>query len=180
MIYICGVHLGLLPLTSLGSLRLKVILVFSVFISTYSGKALATRWPRSLSLSLSIPLPLCLRIQFLEDMCTSFVWCACMFNSWRICAQFYILTLLSWCVFCACIFDSCWLCAHVALVFGPTRESQVRNPIKVMKDLLLSVICLEVLVIHGGAPLVYSLLGMVTCWEVCWQLWPTRKFLHNS
>ena len=33
------------------------------------------------------------------------------------------------------------------------------------------------LVTHEGASLVCSLLGMVTCWEVCWWLWPTRKSL---
>ena len=84
-IYTCGVHLRLLLQTSLVGLRLWVILVFSVSISTCSGEALASRWPWSLSLSL--PLPLCLHIQFHWDMCTSFAWSACLFNSQRICAQ---------------------------------------------------------------------------------------------
>ena len=36
-----------------------------------------------------------------------------------------------------------------------------------MKDLLGSMIYWEALVTYGGAPLVCSLLGMITCWEVC-------------
>ena len=68
-IYICGVHLGLLPQTSLGGLRLWVILVFSIFISSCFGESLASGWPWSLSLSL--PLPLCVHVKFPQDMCTS-------------------------------------------------------------------------------------------------------------
>ena len=91
MIYICGVHLGLLCQTSPGGLRLRVIPVFSIYISPCSDKALASRWPWSLFLSL--PLPLCLHVQFLRDMCTSSVWYACMFNSRRICAQILYFNL---------------------------------------------------------------------------------------
>ena len=91
MIYICGVHLGLLCQTSPSGLRLRVIPVFSIYISPCSNKAFASRWHWSLFLSL--PLPLCLYVQFLRDMCTSSVWYACMFNSRRICAQILYFNL---------------------------------------------------------------------------------------
>ena len=83
-IYIYGVHLGLLPQTSPSGLPLG-ILVFSIFISTCSSEALASGWPSYLSLSL--PFPLCLNIHFAQDMCTSSVWCAYMFDSLGIRAQ---------------------------------------------------------------------------------------------
>ena len=74
-----------MPQTSLGGLRLLVILVFSISVSTYPGEDLASGWPWFLSLSL--PLLLCLHIQFPPDMCTISVLCAWMFNSLGICAQ---------------------------------------------------------------------------------------------
>ena len=101
-IYTCGVHLRLLLQTSLVGLRLWVILVFSVSISTCSGEALASRWPWSLPPSLS--LLVCLHIQFPWDMCINFGLhrvCACIFNSRRICAQ--IMYFLFWLVWNLCL-----------------------------------------------------------------------------
>ena len=89
-IHIYGVYLGILPQTSPGGLRLWVILVFSISISTYSSEAFALGWPWFLSLSLPLPLLLCLPIQFSKDMCTSSVLhgtYVCIFNSRMICAQ---------------------------------------------------------------------------------------------
>ena len=67
-IYIYGVHLGLLPQTSLGGLCLWVILFLCLHLYLfYSSEALTFGWLLSLSLFLS--LILCLHIQF-RQICT--------------------------------------------------------------------------------------------------------------
>ena len=64
------------------------------------GYCLGVTW----SLSLSLRFPLCLHIQLPQDMCTSFVWCSCMFNSWRICVQI-LYSDFAWLM--------CGLCLHI-------------------------------------------------------------------
>ena len=72
-------------------LHLWVILVFPISISTCSGEALTVGW--TWSLSLSLPLQLCQHIQFPRDMCIISILYACIFNSLRICAQFFSVFL---------------------------------------------------------------------------------------
>ena len=81
-IHLYCVHFGLLPKTSPGGF----CLLSSISISTLSCEAFASGWLWSLSLSL--PFLLC-RI-LLQDVCTnsgSHWVCACILNSWRICAK---------------------------------------------------------------------------------------------
>ena len=107
----------------------------------------------------SLPFLLWLHIQFPQYMCTSSIWCACMFNFQRICAQILYLDLLDWCVACACKFNSHGICAWVlysdlldwcvahacifnshgiyswvALVFWLTKECWVKDPLRMMND----------------------------------------------
>ena len=108
-IYICGIHLGLLPQIALGDSSLPSLSLL-VLVNLFSRGDLG--------------LYLYLLFNY-----------ACIFNSRRICAQvlydvpacsiprgyvhnFYIPNLFDWCVACACILNSYRICAQFLYCIG--------------------------------------------------------------
>ena len=134
---------------------LKVTLVY-VSISTFSTLP-----------TYSIPLGyvhkfcmMCLHVQFLEDMCTNYVFWLCLIGVWFVSA--YSIPVRY-------VHKSPWCFDPRGCLGWRIHWGWWKTPWGVWS--------IEKLLTHGGAALVCSLLGMVTCWEVCWWLWPMRKSL---
>ena len=100
----------------------------------------------SFALACSIPVGyvhkiciMCLHVQFPEDMCKNFNLyriCACIFNSWRICAQVLCSSFLTCMGFRVCMFNSHRICAWLLYCMGSMLSYSI--PVGYVHDFMCS------------------------------------------